>query len=141
MSDFGDFRLKDEEIEILQQAVRSKRFLAASRVNVDIDEIATWDDDLVREFRLLVPIDVQALVVRRDGEEPMARIPMLLSEDDGVDPDEAMPPLFDEGSKREPGVLLHWAMPDALLRGRMEEGTEPGSANTSLSLPPLPDRW
>ena len=47
----------------VQQVLRSKRFLAADRAALDLGEIATWDKFLLREHRLLVPIDVQALYV------------------------------------------------------------------------------
>src|SRR5207344_362618 len=40
---------------------------------------------------------------------------------------------------RPPGVRLHWAMPDALLRGKLQSRAA-GSANR-LTLPVLPDRW
>jgi hypothetical protein len=124
---------------VLEEAITSKRFLAASRAHASIGEIATWDRSLVRELRLLVPIDVQALYVGPGTAEPMVRIPLLLSEPDAVEPDEAMPPLFDAGTPRQPGVHLHWAMPDALMRGRLTEQPD-GTANR-LGLPQLPDRW
>ena len=58
------------------------------RVQVGIDEIATWDRYLLRETRLLVPIDVQALYVPRAAEsskEPMVRLPMQLATPEGAD--------------------------------------------------------
>jgi len=39
----------------------------SSVVKVDAAGIATWDHDLVRDVRLLVPVDVQALVVTADS--------------------------------------------------------------------------
>jgi hypothetical protein len=124
--------------ERLSAAIRSKRFLALDRAGADIEAIATWDDRLLRDMRLLVPIDVQALFVPREGGEPMVRLPMLLA-GEGADTESAMPPTFEAGTPRARGVHLHWAMPDALLRGRLEQ-RDPGSANR-LGLPPLPDRW
>ena len=50
-----------------------------------------------------------------------------------------MPPPFSAGTPRPAGVHLHWAMPDALLRGALAERPD-GSANR-LGLPVLPDRW
>lgn len=135
----------ERQLDDLRATTRSKRFLAASRTNLSIGEIATWDEGLVREFRLLVPIDVQALVVDKGSNEPMVRLPMLLADEPGADPgtgtplERSMPPLFDEGRPRPPGVHLHWAMPDALLRGEMSE-SRPGSTNR-LGLATLPDRW
>ena len=48
-----------------------------------------------------------------------------------------LPAPFDGGAKRPPGVHLHWAMPDALVRGELATGT----GSNRLSLPALPDRW
>ncbi len=50
-----------------------------------------------------------------------------------------MPDPFDVGSPRPAGVHLHWAMPDALLRGTLTQRAD-GVANR-LGLPVLPDRW
>jgi hypothetical protein len=131
--------LKPDERAALEDVVQSRRFLATSRTRIDVPTIATWNDLLVREFRLLAPIDLQALVVPVGSKEPMVRLPMLLSTPDGLDPDTAMPPPFDPGKPRAPGVHLHWAMPDALLRGVMDE--REGGAPNPLALPALPDRW
>ncbi len=86
--------------------------------------------------RLLVPIDVQALYVPEGSEESFARLPFALAGRDG-EPPPAMPKPFAEGERREPGVHLRWALPDALLRGRLEN---PDGGNR-LALPALPDRW
>lgn len=123
-----------------RELLYSKRYLAADRAKVDLREIETWDRYLLREHRLLVPVDVQALYVPQGHTEPMLRLPMLLAGEDGVvaaTAEEAMPPLFADGTPRPPGVHLHWAMPDALLRGRLTETT----GSNRLGLPPLPDRW
>ena len=128
----------DFESDTLSEILRSQRFLALDRAAVEPSAIATWDDSLLRDMRLLVPIDVQALVVPKDGKEPMVRLPMLLA-GEGADPDDGHAAPFAPGARRSPGVHLHWAMPDALLRGRLEE-REAGSANR-LGLRPLPDRW
>jgi hypothetical protein len=125
--------------ETLSGILQSKRFLALDRAAVDVDAIATWDDRLLRDMRLLVPIDVQALFVASGDKEKMVRLPMLLAGDGAQGPAEGMPPLFDPGTPRDAGVHLHWAMPDALLRGRLEERAA-ASANR-LGLRPLPDRW
>lgn len=125
--------------EVLSTVLQSKRFLVLNRAGIDLEEIVTWDDLLLRDMRLLVPIDVQALYVPAGSTEPMVRLPMLLSGDGVDDPADGMPPLFDSGTPRPAGVHLHWAVPDALLRGRLEE-RQPGTANR-LGLRPLPDRW
>ena len=86
-------------------------------------EIATWDRYLLREHRLLVPIDVQALYVPPGDTEPMVRLPMLVAGPTArasvTDPEDGLPDPFDEGAPRPAGVHLHWAMPDALLRGTL----------------------
>jgi hypothetical protein len=128
--------------ERIRAITQSKRFLAADRARLDLGEIATWDPWLLREHRLLVPIDVQALYVPPGGAEPMVRLPMLVAGPNGQtveDAEDGMPDPFDPGAPRPPGVHLHWAMPDALLRGTLAE--RPDGAANRLGLPPLPNRW
>lgn len=128
--------------DAIREVIRSKRFLAADRAGMELNEIATWDSRLLRDPRLLVPVDVQALYVPVGGDEPMVRLPMLVAGRDGelaTGAENAMPEPFAEGVPRPAGVHLHWAMPDALLRGRLEE--VPDGSGDRLALPPLPDRW
>lgn len=128
--------------EAIRTLVRGKRFLAADRAALDLGEIGTWDQYLLREQRLLVPIDVQALYVPAGSTEAMVRLPMLVAGADGKtveNAEDGMPDPFDAGAPREAGVHLHWAMPDALLRGSFKQ-TGDGASNR-LALPPLPDRW
>ncbi|CCK31822.1 hypothetical protein BN159_7443 [Streptomyces davaonensis JCM 4913] len=127
---------------------------ALVRSDLRVGEVRTWDPDLLREPRVLVPVDVQALVVP-DGGEPAVRLPGPLTPGatasaqvlDGPQP-------FDPGTPRPAGVHLHWALPDTLLRGQLrdprpprEPGTPapapagPDAAGGGLGLPPLPDRW
>ena len=123
----------------LSEILQSKRFLTLNLAAADPVEIATWDDLLLRDPRLLVPIDVQALYVPAGSKETMLRLPLMLAGDGVQDPTDGMPAPFAPGTPRPGGVHLHWAMPDALLRGRLEE-REAASANR-LGLPALPDRW
>jgi hypothetical protein len=126
----------------IREITASKRFLAADRAQLDIGAISTWDPYLLREHRLLVPIDVQALYVPPGSTEKMVRLPMLAAGPNGVvvsNPEDGMPAPFDAGTPRPAGVHLHWAMPDALLRGTLEH--RPAGAKNRLSLPVLPDRW
>lgn len=128
--------------EAIREITRSKRFLAADRAQLDLGEIATWDPYLLREHRLLVPIDVQALYVQPGNSEKMVRLPMLLAGENGVgvsNAEDGMPVPFTEGKPRPAGVHLHWAMPDALLRGNLDNRAD-GTKNR-LALPILPDRW
>ncbi len=134
--------MSDLGADQIREAITSKRFLAADRAKLDVAEIATWDEFLLREHRLLVPIDVQALYVPDGGDEPMVRLPMLVAGPDGSgveDPDDGMPDPFDPGTPRPSGVHLHWAMPDAMLRGSVTE--QPDGTTNKLAMPVLPDRW
>lgn len=126
----------------VRQLTYGKRFLAADRAQLDVREISTWDKHLLREHRLLVPMDVQALYVQPGTEEPMVRLPMLVAGADGhgvANPEDGMPDPFTKGTPRPAGVHLHWAMPDALLRGTLATHAD-GAANR-LALPVLPDRY
>jgi len=128
--------------DVIREAVRGKRFLAADRAALDLTEIATWDRYLLRESRLLVPMDVQALYVPPNGSEPMVRLPMLVANVGAspvTDPEAGLPDPFDAGLPRPAGVHLHWAMPDALLRGTFTDRADAGA--NRLGLPALPDRF
>jgi len=120
----------------VSQASASARWSALIRTGMEVDDIARWDPGLSRESRVLVPIDVQALVVPPGSTEPMARIHLSLGGRDG-DPPLASTGVLEEGPPRPAGVHLHWAPPDALLRGSLGDN---GGINR-LRLPPLPDRW
>ena len=116
--------------------MQSARWSALARTQLSLDAIGRFDATLVRDTRVLVPIDVQALVVAANSAEPMVRLPLSIAAPDGAPPAPATDILAD-GPPRPAGVHLHWAMPDALLRGKLADN---GSTNR-LSLPPLPDRW
>src|SRR6185369_12529045 len=80
--------------------------------------------------------------VPNGSSEPMVRLPLLVAGEAGqavTDAEDGMPEPFDPGTPRAPGVHLHWAMPDALLRGALTD-VAAGAANR-LGLPALPDRW
>lgn len=109
---------------LLNAAVYDARWASVARAHVDLPTINTWDAQLWRGHRILVPVDVAAYVVPARGAEPTVDVGGLPTD----------PAPFSAGAPRAPGVHLHWAMPDALLRG--EEG-EP----RRLTMPPLPDRW
>jgi hypothetical protein len=112
--------------ELLQKAVFDPRWRALARVGTGLRVLDTWDPRLSRRTRLLVPVDVQAFVVPAGDAEPT--VPVTGGPGD--------PPPFAVGSPRPAGVHLHWAMPDALLRGR-----EQVQGSGVLALPRLPDRW
>jgi hypothetical protein len=124
----------------VKEAMTDARWAGLVRVDTDAATIDHWDTGLLRDTRLLVPVDVQALYVPPDGKEPMVRLAFDLTTVEGDPP--PLPPPFDPGKPREPGVHLHWAVPDALLRGKVDDpelaGTPEGNR---LALPALPDRW
>jgi hypothetical protein len=123
--------------ELVAAMMTAARYSALVRTGLEVDEIATWDPGVLRDARLLVPVDLQALYVPVGTEpgEPMVRLPSYLRVGEGEAP---LPPPFAAGTPRPPGVHLHWALPDALLRGRLRE---PGAPGDRLELPALPDRW
>lgn len=116
--------------EILSRAVFDQRFNVLTRTQSDLGQIATWDKTLDRRQRLLVPIDVQAFVVPTSGGEPTVAVTGGASD----------PEPFAPGAPRPAGVHLHWALPDALLRGQQLPVPGEGS-RTRLAFPELPDRW
>lgn len=109
----------------LAAGVASQRWAALTKLDLDIDTIRTWDPVLPRQKRVLIPVDVQAYVVPLTGPEGTVPVTGGNSEPEPFAPLEPMPA----------GVHLHWALPDALLRGKHVDGA------TSVTLPALPDRW
>ena len=106
-------------------AAFSQRWAALTKLDVDIDTMRTWDRGLPRDKRILVPVDVQAYVVPTAGAEPTVAIAGGAHD----------PTPFTAGTARASGVHLHWAMPDALMRGTRVEGA------ARITMPALPDRW
>ena len=123
--------------EQIAKAMVSPRWAALLRADADLTAVKTWDRSLLRESRVLVPMDVQALYITPDSTETFARLPFALTAPDGQ-PAEPMPAPFAETAPRLPGVHLHWALPDAMLRGTLADRT--GQPNR-LDLPALPNRW
>jgi hypothetical protein len=114
------------------------RWSVLARTGLDLASVGTWDPGLVRGPRVLVPVDVQALVVGGAGGEACVRLPGPLTP--GGPTDLTPPPPFDPGTPRAPGVHLHWALPDALLRAQLRD-TEAATAGAGLTMRALPDRW
>jgi len=108
------------------------------RLDTTPEAVALWDSGLLRRGRVLVPVDVQALYVPAGDASLFVRMPCALTTPDGQPP-EKMPDPFAAGDKREPGVYLHWAPPDALLHGTLQ--SVPDASQNRLGMPPLPDRW
>ena len=111
--------------KVLTKAVYDERWAWLVRANTDLGSVITWDPNLRRSKRILVPIDVQAYVANEANRET------LVSVTGG--PDDPLP--FAEGTVPEAGIHLHWALPDALLRGG------DSAAGGELEMTELPDRW
>ncbi|MEP7021297.1 MAG: hypothetical protein ABI808_11635, partial [Pseudonocardiales bacterium] len=124
----------------IRRAAQSPRWAALSQLGAVAADLHNYDRFLVREPRLLVPIDVQALVVRAGSNdtEPMLRLPFR----DGQDRPPATD-LTDAGTPRLPGVHLLWSVPAALSHGKVaDDPLAPGDVTRRrLDLPVLPDRW
>ncbi|GAB3002908.1 hypothetical protein [Saccharothrix stipae] len=118
--------------DLVAKAMVDPEWSRLVRLDLDVPGLRTWDPTLLRESRVLVPVDVQALYVPQGSAERFVRLPFAATAPDGQPP-EPMPEPFDPGAPRPPGVHLHWALPDALLRGNVDEDR--------LGLPLLPDRW
>jgi hypothetical protein len=109
--------------------------------------ISTWSPDLPRDPRVLVPIQVDALVVRREGGEwaltEMQRPPSSV---DSVSAGSLLPDPFKARPKgRNPGVYLHWSLPDALTSGTQAAASDASdsskASDANAVFPAVPDRW
>ncbi|MCW2907078.1 MAG: hypothetical protein JWL68_1867, partial [Actinomycetia bacterium] len=126
---------------LVAKVAGTQRWSVLARTGLTAGEIGTWDPALLRDPRLLVPIDVQALVAAAGSTEPVVRMLSALRAGAGQPP---FPAPFDPGTPREPGVHLHWALPDALMRGRigqLPDGADPTDPGQRLQMSPAPDRW
>lgn len=97
--------------------------------------VATWHDGIARTPRVLVPIQLDALVVRHQGGTwaDCAMTPPPPGSDGAAHELLAAP--FAEREARPAGAYLHWALPDALTSGS-------GSATSAtVTFPAVPDRW
>ncbi|KOU66859.1 hypothetical protein ADK57_18025 [Streptomyces sp. MMG1533] len=127
----------------------SAQFSVLARAGLPPSALVTWAPTLWREPRLLVPVDVQALVVTSAAQEEWADVARRLPE--GAEPSAgsapqpgtlaAPPPFTPVTGGRSPGVYLHWALPDALATGTVphDAGSAPGPAQ--LGMPVVPNRW
>lgn len=121
----------------------SPQFSAVARAGISVAAARTWDPALARDPRLLVPVDVQALVVAAGSVTERAAVATTLFDataargPDGM-PAARTPPPFTDLAPRAPGVYLHWAMPDGLTAGVAERSA--GSAG-GTGHRPLPNRW
>lgn len=123
----------------IRQAAQTPRWAALTQLGGVAADLHNYDPVLLREPRLLVPVDVQALVVSagQNDTEGMVSLPFRATED--------QPPLdvHDAGQPRPTGVHLLWSVPAALGKGTLVDDPQaPGDATRRLlDLPMLPDRW
>ncbi len=147
--------------DAMQQFQVTEAYSLVGRIALSEAVLTTWDDELLREPRVCVPVDVQALVVPADGGAGTEGVPLVgalspgraPAPGDGAHDIVTGPEPFTAPVPRDPGVHLHWAMPDALLRGALADpSTSQGNGPSpvaggprpdggGLQLAPLPDRW
>ena len=105
----------------IREAMFHPRWAAITRADLWPEAVGTWTPQLPRDTRLLVPADVQVLVVPAAGG--VTAVPtktVIPASRKGDLPDQVMPrppEPFGAPFDREPGVHLHVAMPDGLTRG------------------------
>jgi hypothetical protein len=112
------------------------RFEIAAAHNITSRTVATWDPQLARTPRVMVPIQLDALVVRNAGTTWADCAMSTPPEDTVVSRLSLLPSPFKELSgPRPPGVYLHWALPDGLTHARTADPATPAQ------FPAIPDRW
>lgn len=124
------------DADVIKKQLLNPRWSVLNRTGLDLASAGRTDPTLLRDTRVLVPIDLQALFVAPGDAEPTARLRLSLAGPVGGGPPPSTGILQDD-APRESGVHLHWAMPDALLRGALGDHGE----TNRLKLPPLPDRF
>src|SRR6266566_1390646 len=102
-------------------------FEIAAAHSITLRTLATWSSRVPRTPRVMVPVQLDALVVRNEGAKwadcamstPPAgdgRVPRL----------SLLPPPFKElAASRPKGVYLHWALPDGLTRATTPDPSTP----------------
>ncbi|NTW42634.1 MAG: hypothetical protein HGA44_22640, partial [Cellulomonadaceae bacterium] len=97
--------------------------------------LATWDPRLARTPRVMVPVQLDVLMVRGEGGTWAKTVMAVPKATSSPEAHTLLAEPFAEREPRKPGAYLHWALPDALTRG---VGTAAGG---DVSFPPIPDRW
>jgi hypothetical protein len=110
-------------------------FAIAAAHNITPRTVATWNPYLIRSPRVLVPIQLDVLMVR-DDNEIAANCLMSTPPDSATDTTrlDLLPPPFANLDKPRPrGAYLHWALPDGLTHGTTD--------GQSAQFYAVPDRW
>jgi len=112
-------------------------FSAAAAYRINSQVINTWNPYLIRTPRVLVPIQVDALVVRPNQPAQAWADCALKAAPQQTAPvtryDILPTPFTELAQPRTSGVYLHWALPDAL--------TNATAAGDVATFPAAPDRW
>ena len=112
-------------------------FSAAAAYRINPQVVETWNPYLLRTPRLLVPVAVDALVVRPGEAAQSWAECKLKAADPAIDAPtryDVLPDPFAElPATRTSGVYLHWALPDAL--------THADASGDTAVFPAAPDRW
>ena len=120
-------------------AIPNDVFAAALAHNLSPAAITTWNPDIARSPRVLVPIELTVLAVRTEtstwADCKMAAPPTDAPGDITPAVDLLPEPFKNLDAPRPTGVYLHWALPDALTQGRVS-ATDP-----DVAFPAIPDRW
>ncbi len=125
--------------------VLTAQFSTLARAGVAAASVATWDPQLLRPPRVLVPMDVQALSIPAGDAEPDAQVLGQLPDPvpDQSDSAPGMPkiPPFTDGDPRAAGVYLHWAAVNGLAAARASRPGEAAPVAGGVASLPLADRW
>ena len=97
--------------------------------------LSTWNGAIARTPRVLVPVQLDALIVRHEGGTwaDCAMTPPPHGSETLAHELLATP--FAERASRPVGAYLHWALPDALTNGVASP------TNPDVTFPAVPDRW
>lgn len=129
-------------------STRSAFIAAAAAHGITPRVVSSWLPSLARWPRVLVPIQVDALVLRPGATQVWADC-MMHAPPAGTTPGSPadartlLPPPFREldPKLRTPGVYLHWALPDALTAGSQNYDPSQPDAARKTQFPAIPDRW
>lgn len=125
-------RIKPSTMEILLGKQNWAMATAAGELAIDPEHLFPAPEPPPRPA-LVVPVDVKALYVPSNHAERYVKLPFQLT---GLGPDRNVQPPFSAPRSRARGVHLHWALPDGLLRGEMQDNEE-----APIAMRPLPNRW
>ena len=116
--------------------IASVEWAAATRVGPKLGVLGEITDVLHHRVpRVLVPVDLQAFVSSGTTGTGRADVRSRMLDDS---PSIRLPDPFTAAANLEPGVHLHWALPDGLTKAAPPP---PGGTTRDLGLRPLPDRW